>query len=1106
LKHRNTSTGSVALWLTRLLRLLVVCLLGAILVIIGALIFLDGDDYKPLFAWVAATFFDSELQINGPLRVHVSGGLELDAAGVRLKARDDSYLLAADTLRGDIRLRDAISGTLWVRDLALTGFYLRINESESPAHFDWKDFTLPPVIVERASFENLRLEYQEVAPGTLHSFTLSELAFDDVNDTGPVSLQAKGVLEGRSFSLDGSFPPLEQALDQKTPKPVVMTLTGEKLQAHLDGTITDPVNGKGMDFKLEFQAPEVHELLEIFGDDIPTVGELQAAARLQGDYAVPRLVDIDATMHREKEVEITLTGSVDDILTGAGMNLHLVGHSDHPAVTSWLLFKRLDMMEILGFDGLVQENNGHFYLKELDASAKTSAGLALTASGEGELYDKGHVFSATDAGIDLKVTAPTTQALNLLELDDIPELGAISGILKLMVSRDAIGLYDADVNIGSRKTSTANLKGQVGYIPLHDASATTGIDLKVNIKSTDVAALGSKLGYAIQPLGPGHVDTRVTGKPGNIRLGGTVVSIGRKDGLLIAAKGKADSIVFGESGLQASADFAVTASMPDLSELSGLAGTDLPELGATAISSRLVIRNSELKFENLMVNIGAANQPTIRLNGKVATMLPKGSTVSVNFDVAVGDLVAALTGNPPDYLGRMQGTADLSDVDGSWGVEKFTLVSSNTRLYQVNIGGGYKDLQKSDFIKVNTKIDINDPVALGKALDLDLSGFSAWHTEGTLTGTGTTLSYTSKGSVGRTASTTTITGSLLNGRPYFRGSFEIPVLYLSDFGFNPKEENTESVKVDLDNPGSGDIFSREPFDIDFLNTLELDIDFLIDQVESHDQLTIDSINAHIHLKDGNLKVDPLKFLFEGGTMDVVFGLQAGNTPAFQLQVTADDVKLGPMMAQVQNDVPINGYTNLDMDVAASGLSPHDLAASLDGKVHLGFENVRVPKKYIQFLSVDLLGWAVSRTFEKNKYADLNCVVATFEASDGKVKSTVLIADGPDLSLGGRIDLNLARETMKIVLLPKQKHRLFSSISPVTIKGPMRAPRVEAIPSKAAIQEIGGMALVPYVYVPIQLLGKLWSIVDDGDGPGEGCSSIKAVSEEAEKQLLKEAQK
>jgi hypothetical protein len=92
--------------------------------------------------------------------------------------------------------------------------------------------------------------------------------------------------------------------------------------------------------------------------------------------------------------------------------------------------------------------------------------------------------------------------------------------------------------------------------------------------------------------------------------------------------------------------------------------------------------------------------------------------------------------------------------------------------------------------------------------------------------------------------------------------------------------------------------------------------------------------------------------------------------------------------------------------------------------------------------------------------------------------------------------------MDIVLIPKQKRRVFSSIEPVKIRGPIMDPEVEAIPVKAAIKEVGAMALLPTVVIPVRLLGKLWSILDDGDKPGEGCASLQSVTEAAEKKVAK----
>ncbi len=1100
----KTSSSLFWGWLRRLWVVLVTLLLGGLLLLIGALIFLDGEDYKPAFSWAAARFLDAELEIGGALRVHVSDGLALSASKVQLKAHDGSYILSADTLQGDIRLRDAIFGTLLVRDLAVNDFFIKIHESETDS-FDWKDFSFPPVLVERAQFKNLVIEYQEIAPGSLHRFALSELDFDDVNDAGPVHLRANGILEGREFKLKGTFPPIEQAFDHEVPKPVVISLIGEQLQAHFDGTITDPANGKGMDFNIQLAIPEAHELLEMLGDDIPTVGELQASARLQGDYAVPRLLDIDVHMQRGEGVDLTLTGSVDDILSGEGMNLHLSGRSNHPQVASWLLFRKVEAISEFNFDGVLQEKNGNFQVQDLIAEVKTGDGLVLSASGEGELYAAGHQFSNADHGLELKISAPTTDALNLLQIEAIPDLGAIEGVTKLIVSRDAVGIYNADLKIGSARSTAVHLQGQVGQVYLHGASTVSDIDLKVDIKTPDLAALTKLFGYQLERTAAAHIVTRLTGASDNISLGQTDIRIHNKEGVNVKVTGKGENIVVTDTSMSANAQFNVKASASDLSAFSELAGTDLPSLGAVEANGKLVVKGAELKLEQLKINVGATDQPTIRMDGEIVTRLHKGSTISMSYDVAVGDLAAALTGEPPGYLGRLQGAADISDFDGSWGVEKFKLKSSDTRLYDIDIGGVYKDMGKHDLIKVDAKIDINDPVALGKALGTDLSGYSAFHSQGVLTGTDNSITYTATAAVGRSASKTVVNGSLVKGRPYFKGSFELPVLYLSDFGFNPKKDIDEPLDVDVTNKGSGDIFSKQPYKLGFLNSFDMDFDFLIDQVESHGELTIDSINAHVRLRDGNLDVDPFKMIFEGGTMDMTFGLQARDTPAIKLNVAADDVKLSPLMAQVQNDVPINGYSNVHIDITASGDSPHEMASSLNGTISLGFENAKIPNKYIQFLSVDVLGWAVSSTFKKRKYADLNCVVAKFEADKGKVQSTVLIADGPNISLGGSIKLNLRRETMNIVLLPKQKRRLFSSISPVKIKGPMRNPDVDALPTKAAIQEIGTMALVPYVYVPLKLLGKLWSVVDDGDDVGQGCEAVKALTEEAEKKIQLEAQ-
>jgi hypothetical protein len=1101
------------IWIKRLLLLFAALLLGVVLLVTGAVFFLDDADYKAALGWTAEHFLDSQLEISGPFSISIRRDLLLSSGDIRLQANDGSYSLSVGELDANFRLGSYLrTGTFWINSLTLTDVSLEVEESEGD--FDLKDISIPPVVIEKAKLNNLTFDYQELRPGTLHSFKLHELEIDDINDSGPVEIQASGILDGRAFSVTGKLPPLDQMLVDGTPKPVEVTVEGEKISAHLDGSVTDPVNGEGMDLKLELQVAEVHELLEVFGDDIPAVGELQASMAVRGDYEAPRLEAIDARFQREQEVGFTLTGSVENALTGKGMNLHLAGKSDNPSVTSWLLYKKLDRMKSLSLDVMLLEKDEHFFLEKLDASARTSDGLEVTAKGSGELYDDGHVFTKNDAGIDLKFKAPTTAAINLAHLEGIPELGAVSGTLRLMVSQDAIGLYNADVSIGDKKSNAASLQGQVARIPLHDESAVTGIDLKIAISSSDVAALGKRLDAQLPALGPGRADLHVAGDLQNLKLGSAVVSVGSKDGVFISASGKADRVVFDTSELLADARFDVTVSMPNLSDLSDLLDMDVPPLGAAKISSVLTIHNSELVFDNLKVDIGRPDQPTIKANGKVTTMLHEGSSVHIDYDVAVADLVAAYTDEVPEYLGRMHGSLKISDLDGDWVIKYLDLQSSQTRLYQVKLAGGYDDIDKSYLKNVHASLVINDPAALGAALGIDLSGYGIYKGDGYLTMDEKSLTYKATASVGETTSTMVLGGVLRNGKPYFTGKLEIPGLHLKDFGFGAAEASDApassaspgSKKPSRQASGSDRIFSREPMDVSILNSFDLDFDLLVDRVDSEKQLEIDSIKGHIRLQDGDLRVDPLSFIVEGGSMDVTFGVNATGVPVYTLTAIADDAKLGPLMSQVQDDVPITGYTNIHTDLTARGHSPHDLAASLNGSVSIGVENAKIPNKYIRLLSVDTFGWAMSQTLSRRKYADLNCVVSAFDVKEGEVTSRALVADGPNLSLGGRIDMNLGKETLDIVLIPSQKKRVFSRIAPVKIKGPMRDPEITAIPAKAAIAEVGGMALMPMVYIPVGLLGKLWSIVDDGDKLGGGCATLEALTAEAEKEVKEEAKK
>ena len=153
---------------------------------------------------------------------------------------------------------------------------------------------------------------------------------------------------------------------------------------------------------------------------------------------------------------------------------------------------------------------------------------------------------------------------------------------------------------------------------------------------------------------------------------------------------------------------------------------------------------------------------------------------------------------------------------------------------------------------------------------------------------------------------------------------------------------------------------------------------------------------------------------------------------------------------------------------------------------------------MNFLAVDLFNWAFVSNAARQQYYKLNCVIAEFTADEGELKSKLLLADGPNMSLGGRIDLNLREETIDAVLLPKQKSRLFSSINTVQLSGPIKTPKVVAIPAQAAIKEIGMLTISAPIYLSARVMQSIWSAIKKDRDVGKGCTDIIKLTDKAEK--------
>ena len=805
------------------------------------------------------------------------------------------------------------------------------------------------------------------------------------------------------------------------------------------------------------------------------------------------------------ELQLRLSGAIADPVRGEGLDLDLSFTDPELSKTLQLFDKTAPQVGSLRSQAHLGGGYDAPRLDELEIHIEGGEEVSINITGAvGNLM--------TGAGLALQIDGKTSNPAVLSWLIFGKEEQVRSFRIKGAVHEDNGRFYatGVDANASARTGVAFSVKGDTQLPTRRDPRPEQAQQMVLKITSPTMAALNLGEFGRIPEFGQVTGSANMTPYLDGVRYSNIRLEAGDSKQVHATVAGNIGLLPYELNKEITGIDLDVALTAASSQALGTAIDYKLPDLGAVQAGMQVSGTTDNLVIDRISLNTGAPDQPTIRANGTATTRLKTHSSVlKVTFDVATGDLVAAMRGVTPDYLGRLEGSVEMSDIDGSWGLDSFDVKSTQTKLYTVRFSGALDDVVKRDTAKINILIDIPDPPALGQAADLNLGGIAAIHSEGVIGFKNEWVTYDSTDQVGRSRSTTSLSGSIAGERPSMKGSFVIPVLYLEDLGLEPDgKPNTPKDKSRAPELGqtkrSPHAFSREPLNFNILKRIDLDLDFRIDEIASA-HVSADKMYGRILLENGRLQVRPMKLVAEGGPTELDLVIDARDTPAISMKLTADDQKLGHWLAQVQDQVPVDGFVNYHIVLDASGESPHELAAGLNGHVALAVENARVPAQYVAILAGDVFGWVLDKRDREKRYTNLNCMLAKFDINDGIATSGLLVADGRRLALEGTLTLDLGKETIDAVFLPKQKKKLFSSIAPVRLSGDMRDPKVHAIPAKEAARNIGALVLLPYVAIPVTIIGKLWGTVDDKDKHGGGCANLQAVkAAEAEKLKQQEA--
>lgn len=547
--------------------------------------------------------------------------------------------------------------------------------------------------------------------------------------------------------------------------------------------------------------------------------------------------------------------------------------------------------------------------------------------------------------------------------------------------------------------------------------------------------------------------------------------------LLLDSEGAASPIQIRASGKHKSSSYALEGTFASPTQL------------------RLMRNDPEEEYPfNLSLSHNSGGEKPASVVGSISTLQNGDSLLKFAFDLPVTELMQIINEDPGSKKsGHLQGDISLVNDGQQWHLQNILMRSSDTNLYHLKIVGAVDGVSEEANIELQSEFDVPSPVKLGEQLGVDLTGHGPYDVKGMLTGNKKHLNFQGSATVGRTKSDMTLKVTEKNGKPFVQGQLSIPVLYLSDIGLqrDASKQVPTAVAPWFDirkwlarkkqkNISAGDsyIFAREPLDFSGLQSADLDLGIRIDQIEGTDY-SVEQVNGELKATDGLLHISPLKLVFEKGEMNLELVLETREVPELTLKVEADELILGELLSQVQSEVPVKGKANLVIDINTKGLSAHEMASALSGNLRFSLDDASLPSKYVEFLSVDLLGWVMRKSTFEDAYTQLDCIMVDFDIHQGVAKSQSMIAAGPRLVVNGAATVDLGEESIDMVLLPQQKKNFFSRMPPVKVKGPLRDPLVQALPKKAAATTIAATVLLPGVLVPAYVIDKFWQRGESG---------------------------
>ncbi len=251
----------------------------------------DFNKYKGLIAKEVKAATGRDLIITGDLSLSISLNPSLSVEGVSFANApwgSRPEMVKLKRLEAEVALPPLLSGDVRVGRLVLIGFDALL-ETDAKGRGNWEfakagtkskkgGGVLP--VVRKVRLEDVNLTYLDGRTGQKTKLRIKSLDAEAEDKNSPLVLSLIGSLNGEALRLSGRVGSIASLIGGGAPWPVSLTLSGLGIKAAIEGSLTKPRQGKGLDLKVSASADNLAPLGDALGVKIPALPPLDIAARL----------------------------------------------------------------------------------------------------------------------------------------------------------------------------------------------------------------------------------------------------------------------------------------------------------------------------------------------------------------------------------------------------------------------------------------------------------------------------------------------------------------------------------------------------------------------------------------------------------------------------------------------------------------------------------------------------------------------------------------------------------------------------------------------------------------------------------------------------------